>query len=200
VNPNPSPLPDDAAHTELAQAGEGGAALSRRQWLALAGVGLAAAAAGAGWSWWRTQPSAAEQDAGQALWQRSFETPTGATLVMQSLRGKPLVLNFWATWCPPCIAELPLLNAFYRENAAKNWQVMGVAVDQLASVKAFLERTPLDFPVAMAGQGGIDLARSLGNLQGGLPFTVVFAADGRILRRKMGQATEENLREWAKLV
>ncbi|HAU57544.1 MAG TPA: alkyl hydroperoxide reductase [Comamonadaceae bacterium] len=119
---------------------------------------------------------------------------------MASFKGKPLLLNFWATWCPPCIAELPLLNTFYRENAANGWQVMGIAVDQPSAVRAFMEKTPLDFPVAMAGLGGTELSRSLGNLGGGLPFTVLFAADGRILHRKIGQLTPENLRQWSRLV
>ena len=90
-------------------------------------------------------------------------------------------------------------DGFYRENASKNWKVLGIAVDQLASVKGFLERSPVTFPVAMAGQGGIELARSLGNLHGGLPFSVLFGADGRILHRKMGQVTDGDLRAWLRL-
>lgn len=189
----------DPAQAELrASAGEA-SLLSRRQWVLLGGVGIASAAAGGGWAWWRSRPSAAEQDAGHAFWDRSFETPAGAHLSMRSLQGKPLLVNFWATWCPPCIAELPLLGSFYRENAAKNWQVLGIAVDQLASVKDFLARSPVAFPVAMAGQGGIELARSLGNLHGGLPFSVLFGADQRILHRKMGQVTASDLKAWAGL-
>lgn len=192
--------PPDAAQADLVAASGQGPLLSRRQWMWVAGVGLASAAAGGGWAWWRSRPTAAEQEAGLAFWDRSFETPAGASLAMQSLRGRPLLLNFWATWCPPCIAELPLLDGFFRENSSNNWQVLGIAIDQLASVKGFLERSPVAFPVVMAGQGGIELTRSLGNLHGGLPFSVLFDTNGSVLRRKMGKLTADDLQSWVRQV
>jgi thiol-disulfide isomerase/thioredoxin len=135
----------------------------------------------------------------QALWGLEFDRPEGGALAMQSLSGKPLLLNFWATWCPPCVEELPMLNAFYREHQARGWQVVGLAIDQPSAVRKFLTRIPLEFPVGMAGLGGTDLSRSLGNLTGGLPFTVVLGANGRVLHRKMGQITADDLQQWAKL-
>ena len=187
----------DPAQAEMKAAAGEVPLLSRRQWALLAGVGVASAAAGGGWAWWRGRPTAAEQDAGSAFWDRSFETPVGETLSMQSLRGKPLLVNFWATWCPPCVEEFPLLDAFYRENSAKGWQVLGVAVDRVESVQAFLRKTSVTFPVVMAGLGGTELGRSFGNQAGGLPFTVVLGADGTVAHRKMGQLTHQNLATWA---
>jgi thiol-disulfide isomerase/thioredoxin len=134
-----------------------------------------------------------------ALWQLTFVTPDGKTLRMADLRGKPVLLNFWATWCPPCIEELPLLNSFYKEKSAKGWQVIGLAVDQLAPVQQFLAKSPLDFPVAMAGLAGLTVSQSLGNLSAGLPFTVVFGADGQVAHRKMGKLRPEDLQAWATL-
>ncbi len=192
----PNPSHPEGAESAAGFSREG---VRRRHWGLYAAVATAAAAAGGGWAWWRTHPFAEDSDASRSFWDRNFETPDGATLQMQSFRGKPLLLNFWATWCPPCIVELPLLNGFYRENAAKNWQVLGIAIDQPSAVRGFLGRSPVDFPVAMAGLGGTELTRSLGNLAGGLPFTVLFAADGRILHRKMGQVSPDNLRQWADL-
>ena len=183
-----------------AAAGErAGAVPPRRRWLYGAAAAVVAAG-GAGWAalaWRQGQTSATEVPAG--LWQQSFPTPEGGVLDLQALRGQPLVLNFWATWCPPCVAELPLLSSFSRENAANGWQVLGIAVDQAAAVRAFLDRVPVAFPVALAPQGGIALSRSLGNLAGGLPFTVVFGADGQVRHRKMGQISPQNLKDWMAL-
>jgi peroxiredoxin len=77
--------------------------------------------------------------------------------------------------------------------------VIGLAVDQTESVNKFLAKQELDFPVAMAGSGGTTLSKSLGNVAGGLPFTVVFGADGRILARKIGKVSERDLATWRDL-
>ncbi len=134
------------------------------------------------------------------LWAQEFDTPQGgARLALRSFAGRPLLLNFWATWCPPCVAELPLLNTFYRAHRDAGWQVLGLAIDQPASVQRFLQRQPLDFPIGLAAQGGTELARALGNLGGGLPFTVIFDAAGKVRHRKIGAASETELQQWAAL-
>jgi len=128
-----------------------------------------------------------EPGAEQALWGLEFETPAGGTVAMKSLAGKPLLLNFWATWCPPCVEELPMLNAFYREQSSKGWQVLGLAIDQPSAVRKFLARIPLDFPVGLAGLGGTDLGRSLGNLTGGCRSRWSWAGRGRCCTVKWGK-------------
>ncbi len=171
----------------------------RRRRLLYAGVAGAAALGGAGLAWWKFQPHAMESGVEQALWSMEFERPEGGVVSLQSMAGKPLLLNFWATWCPPCVDELPMLNDFYRQQSPAGWQVLGLAIDQPSAVRKFLQRIPLEFPVGLAGLGGTDLGRSLGNLTGGLPFTVVLGASGRVLHRKMGQVTPQDLKEWAAL-
>ena len=172
---------------------------ARRRWL-YAGVALAAAGGGAAMAWRHLQPHAQEPGPEANLWGQSFASLEGAPLAMAAFRGRPLLLNFWATWCPPCVEELPLLNRFYGERRAQGWQVLGVAVDQPPAVRKFLEKLPLAYPVAIATSGGMQLGRSLGNLQGGLPFTVVFGAEGRIRHRKIGQVQAEDLSRWADTV
>ena len=115
---------------------------------------------------------------------------------MQAFRGKPLLLNFWATWCPPCVQELPMIDAFWQKQAANGFQVLALAIDQPSSVRRFLERQPLSFPVGLGGTEGMDWVRSLGNPQGGLPFSVFFNEDGTIYWKKLGQLTEKDLENW----
>ena len=168
---------------------------SSRRGLLLA-AGAAAGLAGAGLAWWRLAPQSASGAAQHAFWAQSFDTPTAEPLPMASLAGKPLLVNFWATWCPPCVEELPLLDRFWRENAANGFQVLALAIDQPSAVRKFLQRQPLGFSVGLAGLGGTELAKSLGNATGGLPFSVFFKADGSIWRQKLGQLSLDELSAW----
>ena len=163
---------------------------------ALVGAGFAAAAAGAGVAWWRLRPHESPPEAQNSFWQQTFEQPQGGALSLASLRGRPLLVNFWATWCPPCIEELPMIEAFWREHASKGIQVLALAIDQPSSVRRFLERQALSFPVGLAGFQGTELAKSLGNAQGGLPYSVFFRKDASIYRQKLGQLTQKDLDEW----
>ncbi len=167
----------------------------RRTWL-LAGVGGAAVLAGVGGALWRETRND-EVDA--TFWAQRFSRPEGGELELSAYLGRPLVLNFWATWCPPCVREMPLLDRFQREHAASGWQVVGLAVDGPTPVRAFLQRNPVSFPIGLAGLAGTQLTRSLGNHSGGLPFTVVFDAHGRVRERHLGEATMDDMRRWVAL-
>lgn len=169
----------------------------------LSGTVAATAIVGAGWGWWHSQranPASDTPDGAPNFWEQTFDTPTeGHALALRSFQHRPLLVNFWATWCPPCVAEMPLLNHFFRQQQANGWQVLGIAVDKPAAVRQFLARQPVDFPVALAPLEGSNLARALGNLGGGLPFTVLLDANGQVRQRKIGQVTPQLLQGWTAL-
>jgi thiol-disulfide isomerase/thioredoxin len=179
--------------------------LMQRRQLLTAGVAAAAALAGAGAAYWQGKQEPQEESNKLAiggrndlndLWQMQFDTPDGGKLAMQSLKGKPLLINFWATWCAPCVEELPLLERFYSQNKTKKLQMLGLAADKPAAVQTFLKKLPLSFPIGITDLAGIALSKSWGNLAGGLPFSVMLAADGRVMQRKMGKLSEDDLKTW----
>ncbi|MBW0171211.1 MAG: TlpA family protein disulfide reductase [Hydrogenophaga sp.] len=171
----------------------------QRRTLVMAGVAVAAGGGGALVATRRFQLQPVMSEAELAFWTGEFEGPHGERVRMADFRGQPLLVNFWATWCPPCVEELPMLNRFHQVHATKGWKVLGLAVDQPSAVRSFLLKLPLNFPVGMAGFAGTELSRSLGNPSGALPFTVVFGADGALLHRKMGKVSDADLAQWAEL-
>ena len=172
--------------------------MKRRTWLVGAAAG-AGVVGGAGFAAWRQQsPGVSEAAVAADLWSLSFERLDGTPLAMRSLRGKPLLLNFWATWCAPCVTELPLLDAFSRQHAGR-WQVLGLAVDRPDPVRRFAAERALHLPLALAGMEGLDLSRGLGNKLGALPFSVAFDSGGRIAERKLGVLDADLLRDWSRV-
>ena len=168
----------------------------QRRTLVMAGVAAAAGGAGALVATRRFQLQPVMSEAEVAFWAGEFEGPNGERVRMADFRGQPLLVNFWATWCPPCVEELPLIDAFWREHQANGFQVLALAIDQPSAVRRFLAKQSLDFPVGLAGLGGTELAKTLGNAAGGLPFSVFFNADGGIWRQKLGQLSKDDLAQW----
>ena len=190
---------EDIENNQLEAASAPTSAPNRRAWM-VGGLSVAAGLAGALVAWQKFEPHAVMDEAVLNFWMQSFERPEGGTLLMQEFQGKPLLINFWATWCPPCIEELPLIDAFYNRNKSKSLQVIGLAVDQPSMVRRYLTQKPLSFPVGLAGFNGTELGRTLGNAQSVLPFSVIFDAKGRLLAQKAGKLDQADLEAWLKKV
>ena len=101
--------------------------------------------------------------------------------------GRALMINFWATWCPPCRREIPLLNDLRARYAPRGFEVIGVAVDFRDDVLAYMRDTPIDYPVLIGEQDGLDAARSFGMETMGFPFTVFTDTQGRIVTIHLGE-------------
>ena len=168
------------------------------------GVGLAAASFGLGWAlrWQLTRPPPQAPDPAPAaagpvdVFGLRFPRPEGGELALAELRGRPLLLNFWATWCAPCLEEMPLLDRFAQEHRAAGWQVVGLALDGAEPVREFLARMPVGFPIGLAQGRGVGLSRELGNTRGALPFSVVFDTRGEAVARKLGAINLQELAAW----
>ena len=115
-----------------------------------------------------------------------FPDLAGRPRSLSEWKGRPLLCNFWASWCAPCREELPLLDAIQREHAANGLQVVGIAVDRAANISDYLKSIKIGYTVLVAEAEAIQLMQRLGNSSGALPFSVAIDRSGRIRQRKLG--------------
>ena len=140
-------------------------------------------------------PSDSHEGPVQQLWTAPVTNVDGKPQSLSLLKGHPIVVNFWASWCGPCVEEMPALSQIQREYAKKGIQFVGLGVDSEKNVQTFLQKVKVAYPVYVTGFGGADLARAFGNNAGGLPFTVVIDAKGNIRSTKLGQIDPAALRQ-----
>lgn len=105
---------------------------------------------------------------------------------LNAWRGKVIVLNFWATWCPPCREEIPLFIALQNKHPADNLQIIGVAIDNKTAVMLYRQSAGINYPILIGNDDTMDLLTRYGNRMGSLPYTVIIDRSGSIAVRKLG--------------
>lgn len=112
---------------------------------------------------------------------------------LKKWQGKILILNFWATWCPPCLTEIPEFIVLQSQYADKNVQFIGIAVDEKQAVLDYNARAKINYPILIAGDSGISLSKDWGNAIESVPFTVIINPQGQIIHRQLGEINREEL-------
>lgn len=163
----------------------------RRETLILGAAGLAAAAAG-----FLVGPAFIQQGGhreGDSLLSAGFPDLDARTRRLSEWRGKVLVCNFWATWCAPCREEIPMLITMKEKYGLKGVEIVGIAIDNAAKVREFSGNYKISYPVLLGEAGGLELMRQLGNIGGGLPYTVIINGQGDLVQRKLGLLKQADL-------
>jgi thiol-disulfide isomerase/thioredoxin len=120
----------------------------------------------------------------------------GQTQTLSSLPPRPVLLNFWASWCSPCIQEMPLLDAYALEQGEQGVQVIGIALDEAKNVRSFLTDHPVSYPIWLDTPGRNDSSVIYGNTKGALPYSVLIGANRRIVAQKWGAFEDQTLKTW----
>lgn len=138
-------------------------------------------------------PEAGGAEALQKLLNLKLRDPQGREVSLSQWQGKILVVNFWATWCPPCKEEMPAFSRLHQEWQGRGVQFVGIAADSAENVKRFAEKTPVSYPLLLGGNDITRLTQPLGNHALGLPFTLIIRADGQLHAQKLGTLQESEL-------
>lgn len=124
-----------------------------------------------------------------------FTTIDDKTLTLASLRGRWVLINFWASWCAPCMDELPHLVAAQANYGSIGLQIIGPALDEPDAIRPMLTRFHINYPVTADFAGADQAMRALGNEHGALPFSVLIDPEGFVVERVLGSMQEQDLRE-----
>lgn len=158
-------------------------------------IAVASAAIGIYFALERYTPTSPEPSATAVLFNQTLPDSQGSPQALSQWKGKILVVNFWATWCPPCVEEMPELSALQKEMASRNVQIVGIGIDSASNISEFLSKHKIDYPLYTAGMNGTELSKMFGNQIGALPFTVLIGTDGQIKKTYLGRLKFAELRQ-----
>jgi thiol-disulfide isomerase/thioredoxin len=139
-------------------------------------------------------PAASADPAATHLYAQTLNDLSGKPQALAQWKGKPLLINFWATWCGPCVQEMPELSALAKEEAGKRFNVIGLGIDSPSAMSEFAAKHDITYPLYVGGMGGTELSRGFGNTNGGLPFTVLIGADGKVRKTYLGKLKFDELK------
>jgi thiol-disulfide isomerase/thioredoxin len=168
--------------------------------LSIVAVALAALVAGY-WFGQHKQANTAENNSEQVLTSSTparlidFSLPDieGKSRKLSEWQGQVIILNFWATWCPPCRDEIPMFLEFYEKLHPRGLEIIGVAIDKKEDVETYMDTMLIDYPVLMGDEATLTLMRRYGNRVGSLPYNVLINRNGKILHTKKGSYTHPEL-------
>lgn len=124
----------------------------------------------------------------------TLQTLEGQTASLSQWDGKVILLNFWATWCPPCLKEMPDFVELREEFEGKPFEVIGVAIDRAEPVQDFIDSIGVDYPILLAELEGIPLMKSYGNLLSTLPYTVIIDRNGKVVKAFRTEVNKDMLK------
>lgn len=157
-------------------------------------IGLVFAVLGATVGAKKFEPAHASDSATQQLFGLTLNDANAKPQAMKQWQGKFLVVNFWATWCKPCVEEMPELVQLQKDLAANNVQLLGLGIDTPSNIADFAKKYQISYPVFAAGMDGTSISQAMGNKTGGLPFTALISTEGKVVKAYSGRLKMPELR------
>ena len=163
-------------------------------WLVLGTVALIAATIGFRWSvLGQGAENPAAVTAASSIFDMVLADLKGQPQGLGQWRGKVLVVNYWATWCHPCLEEMPGFSRLQDKYRDKGIQFVGISIDTASKIVEFEKTTPVSYPLLIGDIGVMENSAALGNTRQALPFTAVFDAQGHLSATKLGRYAEADL-------
>jgi thiol-disulfide isomerase/thioredoxin len=136
---------------------------------------------------------------GQSIPRMTLSALDGSNITLPAAyRGRRLLVNVWASWCGPCVREMPDLQRYSAKNGANGTQVVGIALDDAVAVRAFLKHVAVSYPILLDTPGPADAGVRLGNASGVLPYSILVSPDGHLLKQRIGPFAEGEIAGWAR--
>ena len=136
-----------------------------------------------------------DQNAAISLDQINLLDLDGNKQSLSQWQGKVLLVNFWATWCPPCREEIPIFSSLRKKFTSDGFEVVGISIDDANKVKQYRRSMQIDYPLLDGEQSGMSLMVSLGSPTGGLPFSVLYDRSGDVVHIKTGPYGQQELQD-----